>query len=130
MSKEVHPIDPQLVEAYRLAKASADAASKALTEAQYKIFEAVKASLPEKGTTHFEGIKIVTGFYDNWDTPQLLEIQKTWEANVAFPFKVELKPDSTALKYVKENVPSAYEKLCVALTMKDKKPSFELTGKE
>jgi hypothetical protein len=126
MPKEVLPIDSTLVDALRTAKANADAANKALTEAQYALYEAVKAHLPEKGTTHFEGIKIATGFYEKWDTAQLTEIQKGWTANIAFPFKIEYKADGTALKYVRENAPSAYETLTPALTLTEKKPTFEL----
>lgn len=126
MSKEVLPIDKQLVENLRLAKSNAEAANKALTEAQLAVFEATKDKLPEKGTTYFTGVKIVTGFYDKWDQDKLLKLQETWTANLKFPFKTEFKPDAVAMKYVKENAPSAYDALTAALTLTDKKPTFEL----
>lgn len=131
MAKEVLPIDPQLVEAYRLAKVAADKASEALTEAQYQIFEAVKNHLPEKGTTHFHGIKVATALSSKWSQEKLDEIEKTWvrKSNLPFPFKKEWKEDGKAVSYIKENTPEAYTALSDALTLTPKKPTFELTEK-
>ncbi len=126
MAKEVHPLDQNLLDNYKAAKMAADLADRAVLEAQYAIFESVKDKLPEKGTTHFEGLKITTGFYEKYDQDILQELKTTWKANVPFPFKEELKPDGTAIKYVKENIPGAYKEICKALTLTDKKPSFSL----
>lgn len=126
MTKEVLPLDAQLVENLRIAEANAKAASKALTDAQFAIFDAAKDRIPPKGTTYFNGVKVSTGFYDKWDQEMLQEIQKNWTANLKFPFKNELKAIANDLKYIKENAPSAYATLEKALTQTDKKPTFEL----
>lgn len=125
-TKEILPLDTQLVDKLRIAKENHEAASQALTDAQFAIFEAVKDRLPSKGTTSFTGVKIATGFHDKWDQDLLQEIQKGWTANLKFPFRVELKAVASDLKYVKENAPSAYESLEKALTLTEKKPTFEL----
>ena len=130
MSKTVLPIDKQLVENLRVAKKNAEAANQALVDAQFAIFESVKAQLPEKGTTYFDGVKVVTGFYEKWEQDKLKEIQASWQSNIAFPFKTELKADAVSLRYVKENAPDAYAKIAEALTLTDKKPTFDLTDKE
>lgn len=131
MVKETLPIDPQLVETYRLAKEAADKASDAVTEAQYRIYEAVKAHLPEKGTTHFQGIKIATALSSKWSQEKLDEIETTWvrKSNLPFPFKKEWEADGKAVSYIQDNAPDAYKVLAEALTLKPKKPTFELTEK-
>lgn len=132
MAKEVHQIDQRLVENLATAEKNMEIAKKALIEAQLAVYEAGKASLPERGTTHFEGVKIVTAQSEKWSDEQLAEIEPTWPSvsNLPFPFKKTYKADGKAITYIRENAKTAYDILSVALTVTDKKPTFELTGKE
>lgn len=130
MTKEVLPLDKQLVENLRIAEANAKAASKALTDAQLAVFNAVRDVLPPKGTAYFDGLKISTGFYERYDQDILQDIRKKWTANLKFPFKEELKAIASDMKYVRENAPSAYAEIEKSLTLTDKKPTFELLDKD
>lgn len=127
-TKDVLPIDQQLVENLRKAKGKVSAANQELTEAQYAIFESVKDKLPPKGTTHFTGLKVVTDLYEKWSQEKLDEIEKTWvrKCNLPFPFKKVFKEDNTALKYIKEQAPDGYKALEESLTTSDAKPKFEI----
>ena len=131
MTKEIFPLDTQLVENLRSAKANQAVADQAVEDAESAIYLAVKDKLPEAGTTYFEGCKIVTKFYDKWHQEKLTEIERTWvrHSNLPFPFRKEWKADGKAISYLRDNVKDAYSKLEEALTLTPAKPAFSLTDK-
>ena len=128
MTKEVFPIDPQLVVNLKIAKANLEIAKQNVTDAESAIYVAGGSNIPKKGTVHFTGVKIETGFTEKWNQDQLTEIEQTWarKSNLAFPFKREWKPDGKALTYIRENAAEAYKVLEAALTTTDKKPACTL----
>lgn len=129
MTKEIIPIDAALAQKLREANAKVSAAKAELENVQAEIYTAVEAvkPLPEKGTTHATGVKIVTGLTEKWNQEKLVEIERTWarKSNQPFPFKQELKADGKAISYIRDNVPESYAVLQEALTLTPKKPSFE-----
>lgn len=128
MSKEIHPLDVKLVEQLRIAKNTLAVAEQAVLDAESAIYLAAQSKLPEKGTTNFTGVKIVTGFYEKWNQEKLKEIETTWprKSNLPFPFKREFKADGTAISYIRENSKEAYDALADALVLTPSKPSFKL----
>lgn len=126
--KEVIQIDPQLSENLRIAKAKFAVAKKEVEDCEIAIYNAAEKSLPEKGTAHVTGVKIVTGYTEKWDDDALAIIEQTWAqtSNLAFPFKKTYKPDGKSITCLRENAEVAYKILAVALTVTPKKPSFEL----
>lgn len=131
MSKEVHSIDPQLVENLRIAKANLAVAQQNVTDAESAIYLAGKEFLPEKGTVNFTGVKVRTSFYEKWDDLELAGIEQKWPevSNLPFPFKKTYKADGKAISYIRENAKEAYALIEKALTTTPAKPSFELTDK-
>lgn len=132
MAKEVLPIDPQLIESLKSAKANLKIAEQILLDAESAIYLAVQDKITEKGTIHVTGCKIVTGFYQRWSEEKLTEIERTWprKSNLAFPFKKIWKEDGKAISYIRENAADAYQELVPALTLTPKKPSFVLEGEK
>lgn len=132
MSSEKLPIDSQLVENLRVAKSKLAVAQQIVTDAESAIYLAVQDKLPEKGTTNFEGLKIVTKLSEKWSQEKLTEIERTWprHSNLPFPFQKEWSPDGKAINYLRDNAKDAYERIEVALTTKPAKPAFNLTDKE
>lgn len=127
MPKEIRPIDPQLAANLKHAKDTLADAKKLVEAAEGAIYLAAGA-LPEKGTVHVTGCKISVGFYEEWSDDQLAKIESEWAnfSNNPFPFKKVYKADGRALTYLRENATDAYAVLADALTLKPKKPSFEL----
>jgi hypothetical protein len=128
MSKEVKEIDPQLAANLKTAKANLAIAKQGVEDAEAAIYTAAESFLPEKGTTHVTGVKIVTAVDEKWDQDKLAEIEKTWprKSNLPFPFKKEFKADTKQITYLRENAVDAYAELEPALTSKPKKPSFTI----
>jgi len=128
MAKVVHQIDPKFSAALKAAKEKLDIAKAEVAAAEDAIYEASKAFIAEKGTTHVTGVKIETGFNDTWDQEKLRELQKTWSqhSNAEFPFKEELKADGKAISYIRENVKEVWKILSAACSSKPKKPTFTL----
>lgn len=122
------PIDQNLIVALRAAKDNLDIAKKLVEKAEGDIYIAVEKALPEKGTTHFEGVKIVTKMYDSWSDEELAIVEVQWStySNLPFPFKKVYKADKRAISYIKENTPKSYAFIEKALTLTPAKPSFEL----
>lgn len=127
---ETLPIEPTLLESLKSAKQKFKESEKALLDVQYAIFESVKDKLPEEGTTHFDGLKISTGFYSKWSDVLLEKAEQKWKHNVPFPFKKVYKADGKQVNYLKKNMPMAYADFEIALTVTPRKPSFTLTGEE
>ena len=94
-------------------------------ESESQMYEQHQASIPDKGTyTTPEGMKITTGFSEDWDQVKLSSAYEQWPGNIKFPFTGVWKPDGRAISYLRENAPEAYALLQPALTLKPKKPSF------
>ena len=94
-----------------------------------RIYELVADQLPHKGTTTLDtGIKIVTGYSENWDQEEVQRAYETWphESGVEFPFQGTWKPDGKAISYLRENYPDAYRLIQGALTLTPKKPAFSV----
>lgn len=132
MAKEVHEIDPQLAVNLKTAKTNLEIAKRDVEAAEAAIYIAAQAFIPEKGTTHVTGVKIVTAMDEKWDQAKLAEIETTWprKSNLAFPFKKEFKADGKAITYLRENAKEAYAELEPALVSKPKKPAFILEGEK
>lgn len=132
MTKEVHPINPQLIENLKLAKANLKIAEQNVIDAESAIYTAAQSNIPEKGTIHVTGCKIVTGFYEKWNQDTLIEIERTWarKSNLPFPFKQEWKADGKSISYIRDNAADAYAELVKALMLTPKKPSFVLEGEK
>lgn len=128
MAKEVLPMDQQLVENLRVAKVNLAVAQQAVQDAESAIYIAAQSNLPEKGTTNFDGVKIVTSFTEKWNDEELAVIETTWPtvSNLAFPFKKTYKADGKSITYIRENAKASYDVLARALTVTPKKPVFEL----
>lgn len=98
-------------------------------EIESKIYELNQASIPDKGTyTTDGGMKITTGFSEEWDQSQLTAAYQQWPEGVKFPFAGTWKPDGKAVSYLRDNAPDLYRLLQPALTLKPKKPSFSMKG--
>lgn len=92
-----------------------------------RIYELTAAQLPDKGThTLPTGMKVTTGFTEDWDQEQVTAAYQQWPADVKFPFAGAWKPDGKAISYLRDNQPSLYAKLSPALTLKPKKPAFSV----
>jgi hypothetical protein len=119
----------ELTTQWQQTKAALEAAQEAHLQSEIAIYEAVKDTLPDKGTTTLDtGLKIVTGYTESWDQEKLNEVYNAWDFPMAFPFKGEWKPDGKAVSYLREHAPQLYGKISYALTMKPKKPSFSMKG--
>lgn len=116
-----------LTAAWREAKqAEADANVRRIA-IESRIYELTAPHLPDKGTyTTDSGMKITTGFSEEWDQERVDSAYKSWPDGVKFPFAGSWKPDGKAISYLRGNQPSLYAMLSPALTLKPKKPSFSL----
>lgn len=125
--KEVRTIDTKLVENLRQAKTILYNAQKLVEDAESAIYLAA-GPLPEKGTVHCTGVKISVGFYEKWDNDALQKAEEKWTqfSNLQFPFKKVYKPDGKAISYMRENAATAYAAIEAALTLTNRKPTFEL----
>lgn len=96
-------------------------------EIESQIYEQHQANIPDKGTyTTDEGIKIATGFSEEWDQAALSRAYEQWPADVKFPFSGVWKPDGKAVSYLRDNAPAMYALIQPALTLKPKKPAFSV----
>lgn len=94
-------------------------------EIESQIYQNNQADLPDKGThTTPEGMKITTGYTEEWSQENLNRAYEQWPAGVKFPFTGTWKPDGKAVSYLRENAPAMYALIQPALTLKPKKPSF------
>jgi hypothetical protein len=99
-------------------------------EIESAIYEANRASIPEKGTfTAEDGMKITTGFTEEWDQAAVTQAHQKWPSDLRFPFAGVWKPDGKAISYLRDNAPAAYALLQPALTLKPKKPAFSVKEK-
>jgi hypothetical protein len=115
----------KLVQAWIEAKNQEDKAKDTRLSIEEKLFTALESDIPDKGSIRIEGIKITTGYNDNWDQEALQTIRKTWPPSFPpFPFKEELKADGKAITYLRKSMPAAYGRIEPALEQKAKKPSF------
>jgi hypothetical protein len=128
MYKEVHPINPQFAANLRLAKANLAVAKQGVEDAEAAIYTAGGDLIPEKGTVHFTGVKVATGFTEKWDDEELAKAETAWPSisNLPFPFRKVYKADGKAVTYLRENAKDAYDLIAKALTITPRKPSFEL----
>lgn len=119
-------IPQNLIDDFRSAKSALKASQDTLQKVEIEIYKTVQHVLPEKGTTHFGEMKIVTGMTEKWEQDVLQKVYEDWTANVAFPFKREFKAVAKDVSYVREHAPEAYGKIADALTLTPRKPSFEI----
>ena len=102
-----------------------------------EILEIVGKDLKEKGSNPFPGgVKITTGMDEKWDSNLVNDIYQRWsDGEIAtlpfFPFITDWKPESKKLSILKETMSEAafYKIFSDALTIKPKKPSFEIKVK-
>ncbi len=100
------------------------------------ILAMVGKDLKEKGTNNFpEGLKITTGMDEKWDIDCVDRIKAQFDDGLLtipfFPFKQEWKPDNKKLSIINESMPEVFTKVfSEALTIKPKKPSFEIKEKK
>ncbi len=117
----------ELATQWKEQKAALKAAQESLLQTEIAIYDLVKNDLREKGITHFEhGLDVTTGFTESWDEDAVSVAYNAWPQGVPFPFKGMWKPDAKALSVVKDHSPEAYRLLQEALTVKPKKPSFNV----
>lgn len=96
-------------------------------EIESQIYQQNQASIPDKGTyTTPEGMKIATGYSEDWDQEKVNAAYQQWPEGVKFPFSGTWKADGKAVSYLRENAPSLYALIQPALTLKPKKPSFSV----
>jgi hypothetical protein len=90
-----------------------------------EIYALTEAQLPEKGTHTLDtGLKIATGYTEEWDQELLTRAYNGWQAPLPFPFAGQWKADGKAVTYLRENAPELYKIIQPALTLKPKKPAF------
>ncbi len=96
-------------------------------EIESRLYEMNQQSIPDKGTyTTPEGMKITTGFTEEWDQGRVTAASQGWPEGLKFPFTGVWKPDGKAISYLRDNAPDAYALLRDAVTLKPKKPAFSL----
>ena len=117
----------QLTHEWKAAKqAEADATARRIA-VESRIYELTHTELPEKGThTLPSGMKITTGFTEEWDQDRLTAAYQGWPEGIKFPFAGTWKPDGKAIGYLRENAPATYALIQPALTLKPKKPAFSV----
>lgn len=119
----------QLTDTWKQAKAEEQIAQNKRLGIEAEILQITAGQLPEKGTTTLEGgMKIVTGFREEWNQDHINTAYQSWPEGVAFPFKGEWKPDGKAIAYIRENIPALYDSIRGGLTLKSSKPSFSAKG--
>lgn len=91
--------------------------------------ELVKMLHLGKGTNKFDDVPvvIVCGDEKKWDQEKLKALAPTIEY---FPFKIEYKEDSKGIKWTMQNAPAVWAQLLPALTVKPRKPSFQIKGEK
>ncbi|WP_435008005.1 hypothetical protein P12x_005272 [Tundrisphaera lichenicola] len=116
-----------LTDAWKIEKQNESDANARRIAIESQIYELTQSELPDKGTyTLPTGMKIATGFSEEWSQEQLNAAYQEWNASVPFPFTGTWKPDGKAISYLRENLPEAYKKIQPALTLKPKKPAFSV----
>lgn len=117
-----------LIEEWKNAKAQESLWNAKRIELESQIYETHAKEIPEKGTyTTPEGMKITTGFTESWDDTELNTAYQQWPVEtVVFPFSTTWKPDSKAIKVLRDSIPNLYRIIEPALTLKPKKPSFNI----
>jgi len=118
----------RLTEAWKYAKEMEQHWNQERVQIESDIYELETKHLPEKGTyTTAEGMKIVTGYTEEWDQSTLAKAYHAWPLDRAkFPFISVFKPDSKTIGVLRESVPDLYAIIRPALTLKPKKPAFSL----
>jgi hypothetical protein len=122
----------KLVAAWAEAKDRERKANATRLDVEEKLFKALEKDIPDKGSVRVEGtgdvsLKITCGFTDKWNQDQLQDIRANWpDEYPPFPFKEELKPEGKSVTYLRENIPTAYKLIEVALTQDPRKPAFTL----
>lgn len=116
----------KLANDWKRAKQTEKEAQEARIAIESRIYELTEKMLPDKGTMTFEcGLKVTTGFTEEWDQDALGEAYKNWPVDtVRFPFAGVWKPDGKAITVIRESIPYLYDMLRPALTIKPKKPAF------
>lgn len=116
-----------LIEQWKHAKEQENLWNQKRIEIESQLYEQHCASIPEKGTfTTPEGMKITTGYSEEWSQDQLTAAYQQWPQNIKFPFIGVWKADGKAISYLRDNAPEAYAIIQAALTLKPKKPSFSV----
>lgn len=116
-----------LIEQWKEAKHNEALWNQKRIEIESQIYEQHKASIPDKGSYSTpEGMKITTGYSEEWSQEQLNIAYQQWPEGIKFPFAGVWKPDGKAISYLRDNAPAAYGLIQPALTLKPKKPSFSV----
>ncbi len=111
--------------AYKLAEKDANEKRLAV---EALILKKYKKKISAEGTTHLDGVSIVTGYDRKWDQKKLEAIKKKL-GNKSFPFKTEYKEVRAESKVLEEAEDKGeWEVFADALTIKPKKPSFKSNG--
>ncbi len=122
----------RLTEAWKYAKQMEQHWNEQRIQIESDIYELEAKNLPEKGTyTTVTGMKIVTGFTDEWDQSELTKAYQAWPIDQAkFPFASVFKPDGKTIAVLRESVPDLYAIIQPALTLKPKKPAFSMKAEK
>ncbi|MFO0906800.1 MAG: hypothetical protein U0835_00275 [Isosphaeraceae bacterium] len=117
----------RLTAAWKDAKRAESQANADRIAIESEIYELTADCLPDKGTYTTEtGMKITTGFSEEWDQAALNAAYQNWPGLSPFPFTGIWKPDGKAISYLRDNLPDAYKIIQPALTLKPKKPAFSV----
>jgi hypothetical protein len=129
MTQLTRPTDQltELTEQWKAAKHAEAQATACRIAIESRIYELTQAELPEKGThTLPTGMKVTTGWTEEWDQERVTAASQAWPQGLKFPFAGVWKPDGKAISYLRDNAPDAYALLRDAVTLKPKKPAFSL----
>jgi len=104
--------------------------------AERDILKIVGKDLNEKGANNFPlGLKITTGMSESWDMGLVDRVKNQFDDGLVdipfFPFNQQWKPDNRKLALINESTPHVFVGVFgEALTIKPKKPSFEIKEKK
>ena len=116
-----------LIEEWKHAKQQENMWNAKRIEIESKLYEQHQQEIPDKGTyTTPEGMKITTGYSEDWAQDAVTSAYQQWPEGVKFPFAGTWKPDGKAISYLRDNQPSLYALISPALTLKPKKPAFSV----
>lgn len=121
-----------LTDAWKIAKQQEEAFKETRINIESEIYELKLAEIPEKGVLTLDtGMKIATGFTEEWDQNELASVYQQWPVeSVKFPFASVYKPDGKAIGVIREIIPDLYRLLQPCLILKPKKPAFSISEKK
>ncbi len=128
MEESTHQRLARLTDAWKIAKQQEEAFKETRITIESEIYELKRAEIPEKGVLTLDtGMKIATGFTEDWDQSALATAYQQWPVeSVKFPFTSVYKAEGKAIGVIRESIPDLYRLIQPALTLKPKKPAFSV----